>query len=94
MFLGKINISQTDSQAPIFGGGNTFAKPFLFFTHNISSDVRFCSQILQKIDLVSRRPAAAYAPFVTELNAIIKHYEGLIAQHLGSREAKKGNNEN
>jgi hypothetical protein len=36
----------------------------------------------------------AYKSFVTELNAVIKHYNDLIAQHLGRLEAKKENNNN
>jgi chemotaxis response regulator CheB len=32
---------------------------------------------------------AAYAPFVAELNATVKHYNDLIAQHLGRLDAKK-----
>jgi hypothetical protein len=31
----------------------------------------------------------AYAPFVTELNELIKHYNDLFAQHAGRNKAKK-----
>jgi hypothetical protein len=39
--------------------------------------------------LIIMEGEAAYAPFVTELNTLIKHYNDLLAQHIGRNSAKK-----
>jgi hypothetical protein len=41
--------------------------------------------------LIIMEGETAYAPFVTELNALIKHYNNLLAQHLGRNKAKREN---
>jgi hypothetical protein len=39
--------------------------------------------------VLEKEKAAEYAQFVSEMNTIIKHYNDLLAQHLGRIEAKK-----
>jgi hypothetical protein len=39
--------------------------------------------------LIIMKGETAYAPFVTELNTLIKHYNDLLAQHLRRNSAKK-----
>jgi hypothetical protein len=57
------------------------------------TDAAYKDIVLVVNALIVMEGATAYAPFVTEQNELIKHYNDLIAQHRGRNKAKQSKNE-
>jgi hypothetical protein len=68
------------------------AKPlFKFKDVRYETDKAYKKIVLVVNAMVVMEGEYVYAPFITELNALIKHYNDLIAQHIGRNSAKKQN---
>ncbi|MDR1602542.1 MAG: DUF6261 family protein [Tannerella sp.] len=67
--------------------------PFRFKDVRRETDEAYKKIVLVINALIVMEGETAYAPFVTELNGLIKHYNDLYAQHLGRIRAKKQNEE-
>jgi hypothetical protein len=62
--------------------------PFKMKDIRIETDEAYKKIVLVVNALIVMEGEAVYAPFVTELNELIKHYSDLIAQHRGRNKAK------
>jgi hypothetical protein len=82
-----------DRLAKAYNEQQATKPPFRFKDVRRETDEAYRNIVLVINALIVMEGEAAYAPFVTELNGLIKHYNDLLAQHLGRNRAKRQNEE-
>jgi hypothetical protein len=78
-----------DRLAKAYNEQQAAKPPFRMRNARSETDEAFRKIALVINALIVMEGEAAYAPFVTELNRLIKHYSDLLAQHRGRNKAKK-----
>jgi hypothetical protein len=81
-----------DRLAKAYNEQQATKPPFSMKDARNETDKTYRNIVLVIDALLVMEGETAYAPFVTELNELIKHYSDLLAQHLGRNKAKKNPN--
>jgi hypothetical protein len=78
-----------DSLAKAYNEQQAAKPPFKMKDARNETDEAYRNIVLVINALIVMEGETEYAPFVTELNELIKHYNDLLAQHEGRNKAKK-----